>query len=246
MSGSRNNAFFARPSAGAWHHYAFVLDTTAPAATQITPYVDGKAVTYTKMDSGTGAGNFANSVLNFMSRGGLGLFGRGALDEVAIYDRALSPASIAEHYASFGTNRRPVARFTMAPNPVKLGVAVTFDGSTSSDPDGTIVKYEWDLDGNGTYELNSGSNPRVTRGYSTPGPVAVHLRVTDNLTGTDTETGTLNVGDQAPTGSFTVSPNPAGRDRLSVPPSAAVPSTRSRSEPAVPRSSARTPFVACV
>ena len=209
MSGSRNNAFFARPSAGAWHHYAFVLDTTAPAATQITPYVDGKAVTYTKMDSGTGAGNFANSVLNFMSRGGLGLFGRGALDEVAIYDRALSPASIAEHYASFGTNRRPVARFTMAPNPVKLGVAVTFDGSTSSDPDGTIVKYEWDLDGNGSYELNSGSNPRVTRGYSTPGPVAVHLRVTDNLTGTDTETGTLNVGDQAPTGSFTVSPNPA-------------------------------------
>ena len=177
MSGSRNNAFFARPSAGAWHHYAFVFDTTAPAATQITPYVDGKAVTYTKMDSGTGAGNFANSVLNFMSRGGLGLFGRGALDEVAIYDRALSPASIAEHYASFGTNRRPVARFTMAPNPVKLGVAVTFDGSTSSDPDGTIVKYEWDLDGNGTYELNSGSNPRVTRGYSTPGPVSVSVPV---------------------------------------------------------------------
>ena len=38
---SRNNVFFARPSAGAWHHYAFVIDTTAPAATQITPYVDG-------------------------------------------------------------------------------------------------------------------------------------------------------------------------------------------------------------
>ena len=27
---SRNNVYFARPSAGAWHHYAFVLDTTAP------------------------------------------------------------------------------------------------------------------------------------------------------------------------------------------------------------------------
>jgi len=209
MAGSRNNAFFARPSAGVWHHYAFVLDTTAPAATEIIPYVDGQAVTYTKMDSGTGAGKFANAALNFMSRGGLGLFGRGALDEVAIYDRALSPATIAEHYASFGTNRRPIARFTMTPNPVKLSQAVTFDGSTSSDPDGTIVKYEWDLDGNGTYELDSGSNPRVTRGYSTAGPVAIHLRVTDNLTGTDTETGTLNVGDQMPTASFTVSPNPA-------------------------------------
>ena len=27
---SRNNVYFARPSAGAWHHYAFVIDTTAP------------------------------------------------------------------------------------------------------------------------------------------------------------------------------------------------------------------------
>ena len=34
---SRNNVFFARPTAGQWHHYAFVLDTSAPAAQQITP-----------------------------------------------------------------------------------------------------------------------------------------------------------------------------------------------------------------
>ena len=32
IGASRNNVFFARPSAGAWHHYAFVLDTSAPAA----------------------------------------------------------------------------------------------------------------------------------------------------------------------------------------------------------------------
>ena len=28
---SRNTAYFARPSAGAWHHYALVMDTTAAA-----------------------------------------------------------------------------------------------------------------------------------------------------------------------------------------------------------------------
>ena len=56
---SRNNVFFPQPSTGAWHHYAFVMDTTAPAATQITPYVDGAPVTYQKLDSGTGAGTFA-------------------------------------------------------------------------------------------------------------------------------------------------------------------------------------------
>jgi len=208
-SGSRNNAFFTRPSAGAWHHYAFVLDSTAAAASQITPYVDGQPVPYTKLDSGTGAGPFANAVLNFMSRAGASLFGRGYLDEVAIYDRALSAATIAEHHASFGTNRRPVARFTMTPNPAGVGVGVTFDASTSSDPDGTIARYEWDLDGNGSFELDSGADPTVTRGFAAEGGVDVRLRVTDDLTGTDTEVHTLLVGNQPPTASFTASPNPA-------------------------------------
>ena len=74
---SRNTAYFQRPTAGVWHHYAFVLDTTATAATEITPYVDGKPVTYTKTVSGTGAGTFANSQLYMMSRGGTSLFGNG-------------------------------------------------------------------------------------------------------------------------------------------------------------------------
>ena len=97
---TRNNVYFARPSAGQWHHYAFVLDPTAAAAQQITPYVDGKPVAYEKGASGTGSGPFANAPLYFMSRAGAGLFGAGALDEVAIYDRDLSAAQIAEHFAA--------------------------------------------------------------------------------------------------------------------------------------------------
>ena len=71
---TRNNVFFERPSSGQWHHYAIVLDTTAPAAQQIVPYVDGKTVAYTKTAEGTGAGAFANSTLNFMSRAAQQLF----------------------------------------------------------------------------------------------------------------------------------------------------------------------------
>jgi hypothetical protein len=100
ISGSRNNAFFPQPSAGVWHHYAIVLDATAPAATQITPYVDGQPVAYSKGASGTGAGPFANSTLYFMSRAGAGLFGAGDLDEVAIYNQALSAQTIAAHFAA--------------------------------------------------------------------------------------------------------------------------------------------------
>ncbi len=41
IGGTRNSVFFARPSAGVWHHYAIVLNSAAPAASEITPYVDG-------------------------------------------------------------------------------------------------------------------------------------------------------------------------------------------------------------
>ena len=177
---SRNNAFFTRPSAGAWHHYAFVLDTQAPAAEQIVPYVDGKAVTYTKLNSGTGAMPFANSSLNMMSRATAGLFGAGDLDEVAIYDRALNAATIDEHFNSESGNKRPLPSFTSAPAAPKVGETVSFDASASKDPDGTIVKYEWDLDGNGTYETNSGTTPSATRAYTATGVVKVGLRVTDD------------------------------------------------------------------
>ena len=88
--GGRNNVYFARPSAGQWHHYAFVLDTSAPAATQIVPYIDGVPVAYTKGASGTGARELRQrpTVLHVARRGGL--FGGGDLDEVAVYERALS------------------------------------------------------------------------------------------------------------------------------------------------------------
>jgi PKD repeat protein len=191
---SRNNVFFARPSAGQWHHYAFVLDTSAPAAQQITPYVDGVPVAYTKLDSGTGALPFANSTLSFMSRASSALFGAGDLDEVAIYDRALSAATIDEHFNSDSANKRPQASFT-APASAKVGETVSFDASASKDPDGTIAKYEWDLDGNGTYETATGATPSVNHAYETAGSVKVGLRVTDNGGATATATQTVTVGE---------------------------------------------------
>jgi PKD repeat protein len=194
---SRNNVFFARPSAGAWHHYAFVLDTAAPAAQQITPYVDGKLVTYTKLDSGTGAGNFANAGLYLMSRASSGLFGAGDLDEVAIYDRALDAVAIDEHFNSDAANKRPQASFT-APLTAKVGETISFDASASKDPDGTIAKYEWDLDGNGSYETSTGTTPSASRAYTSGGNVVVGLRVTDNEGSTGVTTRTLTVESESP------------------------------------------------
>jgi PKD repeat protein len=197
IGASRNNVFFARPTAGAWHHYAFVLDTAAPAAQQITPYVDGKAVTYTKLDSGTGAGNFANSSLYLMSRAAAGLYGAGDLDEVAIYERALDAGTIDEHFNSESANKRPQASFT-APLSAKVGETVNFDASASKDPDGTIASYEWDLDGNGSFETTTGTTPSASRAYTAGGSVVVGLRVTDNGGGAGTTTRTVTVEGETP------------------------------------------------
>jgi YD repeat-containing protein len=205
---SRNVTLFPRPSAGLWHHYALVLDPTAPAAQEVVPYVDGEAVSFSKAESGSGAGNFANATLNFMSRAGAGLYGAGDLDEVAIYDRALGQATIASHYKLAAHNMPPEASFTATPNPAPTNTTVNFDASGSTDVDGTVAKYEWDLDGNGSYETNTGTTPTVTRSYSVPGDRSIGLRVTDAKGATGTTTRTLTIQNQLPTASFTATPNP--------------------------------------
>jgi PKD repeat protein len=204
---SRNNAYFPRPSAGAWHHYAFVLDSEAAAAEQVIPYVDGVPVAYSKLSSGTGAGTFANSTLYFMSRGASALFGNGSLDEVALYNRALSGTEIAAHFDS-SINKPPAASFTAPSAPVLAGTPMNFDASPSSDPDGWIVKYEWDLDGNGSYETDSGETASAAKSYASAGNIAVGLRVTDNRGETSTTTRDVTVYGNLPTSSFTATPNP--------------------------------------
>jgi len=64
-----------------------------------------------------------------------------------------------------------------APSEATVGEPVTFDGSGSSDPDGTVASYEWDLDGDGEYEATGAT---VEHSFDEPGERAVELRVTDD------------------------------------------------------------------
>ena len=74
------------------------------------------------------------------------------------------------------------------PYTCKLGDTITFSGSGSYDPDGTIVSYEWNFgDGN----IGSGISP--THMYSNYGTFSVALTVTDNEGLTDTDVTTANV-----------------------------------------------------
>ena len=73
----------------------------------------------------------------------------------------------------------PSPRFVATPNPVVAGQSVTFDAGGSTD-DGTIVRYEWDLDGNGSYETDRGASPLVTRSFPNATVMSIGVRATDD------------------------------------------------------------------
>ena len=89
-----------------------------------------------------------------------------------------------------------------------LTVHFTHDGT---DPDGSIVLYEWDFEGDGVYEYSLGTDGAVDHTYTDGGRYVARLRVTDNegLTGVDlfeitvTTDATLRIGDS----DYTVNPN---------------------------------------
>jgi PKD repeat protein len=94
-------------------------------------------------------------------------------------------------------HRAPTAAFTAAPSPAFVGEQVTFDGSSSSD-DENVAKYEWDLDGDGTFETNSAANPKTTKTYNAPGTITVRLKVTDNRGVSDVSTRPLTIQPKPP------------------------------------------------
>jgi PKD domain len=74
-------------------------------------------------------------------------------------------------------NAPPSASFTTSPGRPTEGREVTF-ASTATDPDGPIVKQEWDLDGDSSYDDAQGAV--ATTAKLKKGKRAVRLRVTDS------------------------------------------------------------------
>jgi plastocyanin len=74
-------------------------------------------------------------------------------------------------------NRLATPDFSWAPSAPAAGQAVTFSPTAFSDPDGTIARYEWDLDGNGSFET-TGAAP--SHAFPAGGTVNVGLRYVDD------------------------------------------------------------------
>jgi hypothetical protein len=91
---------------------------------------------------------------------------------------------------------------------------VEFDASGSGDADGSVVRYEWDLDGNGSFETDTGTTPTASNSYAGPATLTVRLRVTDNDGATGEATRSLQInpppGSPLPGPSSPASPRQTG------------------------------------
>ena len=102
-------------------------------------------------------------------------------------------------------HRAPTALIVTQPPAPVVNRPTTLDGSRSSD-DGTIAKYEWDLNGDGTFETSTAAVPRATTTFTATGPAKVGLRVTDGDGATDQTTLTLQVAATPPASIDSVAP----------------------------------------
>jgi PKD repeat protein/DNA-binding transcriptional ArsR family regulator len=81
-----------------------------------------------------------------------------------------------------GGNQPPIAD-AQGPYSGYREITITFNGTQSYDPDGTIIQYLWDFG-----DENTSPNQIPTHTYTTIGNYTVTLTVTDNLNATDTDT----------------------------------------------------------
>ncbi len=75
---------------------------------------------------------------------------------------------------------------------LKKGDSWTFLG-TGTDSDGTVVAYEWDLDGNGIFDTYSESDGNLNYVFTDEGYRTLRFRVTDDRGGTGFDTVTVTV-----------------------------------------------------
>jgi DNA-binding beta-propeller fold protein YncE len=95
-------------------------------------------------------------------------------------------------------NRPPTAALAVAPAIVAPGRQVRLDASGSRDPEGLRLVYEWDLDGNGTFEAGSGTTPTAMPKFGGNGVKIVRVRVDDPHGGQGIAARTIEVDGSRP------------------------------------------------
>jgi PKD repeat protein len=156
---------------------------------------DGDALTFTK---GTGPAFMTVTTTNATSGNihlapGAATAGTYAASVVASDGSLTDTESFVITVSPAAGNQAPVAD-AGGPYSGTVGVAVTFSGAGSTDPDGDALTYAWDFDAtNGIQVEATGVSPQHT--YGAPGTYTVTLTVSDGtLSDSDTAIATITAG----------------------------------------------------
>ena len=88
-------------------------------------------------------------------------------------------------------NVAPVALMAIS-GTMEIGQEITFDGTGSTDEDGTIADWAWDFESDGTIDANGDI---VTHTYDTAGTYTVTLTVTDDVGATNSKLREIEIAD---------------------------------------------------
>ena len=92
---------YTQPTSGVWHHLAIIYDKTQVASAQTAFYIDGVLQTPTSNhDTAQNTNAFGNNPIYLFSRAGSQFFNAGEMDDLRIYNRALSANEIQQLYQS--------------------------------------------------------------------------------------------------------------------------------------------------
>jgi PKD repeat protein len=103
--------------------------------------------------------------------------------------------------------RPPSAALALSPDSGSAPLQVRIRGS-ASDPDGSVLRYDLDADGDGIFELSGPDAPDVTRSFTSPGTFRLKLRVMDDDSLTTLAEGMVRVkANQPPHADLAVTPS---------------------------------------
>ena len=97
----------------------------------------------------------------------------------------------------FSQNQPPIAVASANPTSGAAPLTVAFSGTASSDPEGDVLTYAWDLDADGAFDDSTVATASYT--YAQPGTYQATLRVADTSGASSTSSVTISAGNTPPT-----------------------------------------------
>src|SRR2546426_407143 len=184
--------------ATAYRHIVVRAPPIASFTATPSPAVVGASVTFDASTSFDPDGMIVSYTWEFGdSTGGTGVVATHAYANPGVFTVNLTAvdnqtlSSSATHQVT--VNARPHAAFQFAPTTVYVGISVTFDASTSTDPDGSIASYAWNF-GDGS----SGTGVQASHVFAAKGTFGIRLTVVDSDGLSNETTRTLAIPDRAP------------------------------------------------